>query len=221
MIPTEEKAAYLLRSFTMDDEQRAALVKRLGQAIDLADLWKAGKAFHTPPSGKTADTDLRQLAGALGKVREKLESIDPDVLSAINRPIIEGDIPLLDSIAAGSGRTDASQRIAEVLYGLSGRLLDHIATIHPAKGIGGKDDDFTRFLAIELATVYKFATGEKATRRTDWASGESYGPFLEFVSNVISTLALDLSPETIVKKASDPSTYSTPIRLHSALPVKH
>lgn len=223
MISDEEIATTLLQSFDLSDEKRGILVQRLALVISMSQSWKDGKAFMAPLSGKEARKQLDKLQKALNSVRSSVDEMDDRVFRAVNREWLPGDIPLLDYLAehSGGGRTDAPQRILEIFYELSERLSEQTGAIQPTKGKSGKDDTFTRFLATQLSYIFRHASGEQPARRTDWATGESYGPFLEFVSNVVLTLSLDLSPETIVKKTGDSSLYNTPISPHSPLSADH
>lgn len=219
---SEEIATDLLDRFNLADDRRAPLIKRLTNLVEATQAYKDGKAFQTPPGKTEANKQLNKLSGALSKVRSIMDNMNPVVFRAVNRSLYEGEIPLLDEASARAGhlRSNAPNDIAEVLYDLSGHLLDHIQTIKPAKAKPGPTDDFTRFLTSELATVYSYASQTKPTDRTDYSDGVAYGPFLEFVDAARQALSLDMSAEYLVDKAVDPVTCASSIAIISPLPIE-
>ena len=178
----EEIAAGILKAFDMPYENRAALDKRLAVTARDAQYYKDGKKFRNPPGKKKASEQRKQPNSALRKVSMKLEYMDDRVFRAVNCQLFEGDIPLLDSVQSRSsgGRTDAPQRIAEVLYELSERLSEHIETIRPAEGKGGRDDSFTRIVALELAYIFSTLTGRNRPAALTGEVMKPTGRFMTF-----------------------------------------
>jgi hypothetical protein len=195
-----EIAGDILQRFDVPGDRRVALVTRLANVIDLA---QDGGVFQRSPGGKRVDRQLTSLASALTRVRDSIEGLDPVTFRGVNRQLWEGDIPLLDE-KSGASRTAAPQRIAEVLYALAGAMLKHVESLPREKAVPGPSGDLARFLAAELSIVYYHATGAKPTKRTDWGSGCTYGPFHEFVTDVLEQAGI-YSPgaDHVVKLAGD------------------
>ncbi len=100
------------------DEHRTALVKRLAQVLDLADVQRKEKAFKPPPGITQTNRQIGPPCTALECVRDKTAQINH--AAAVNRPLREGDIP------------GASADNAETFHGVAGALLDHIDSLQQA-----------------------------------------------------------------------------------------
>jgi hypothetical protein len=218
----EDVASELLQCFEIDGDKRAPLLEHMTLIVQMVDAYKKGFAFQPLPSKTEVNKQLNQLSGALLRVRSIMDKMNKDVLTAINRSLYDGEIPLLDEACARAGhfKTPAHQGIGEIVYNLCGKLDSHMQNIDPQTTKPGSDDNFTRFLASGLAWVYRYATDTEPTARTDWGSGKAYGPFYDFVNSAKERLELDLSTEHLVRKVRDAATCDKPVTLFSSILTK-
>ena len=197
-------ASLISKQYDPDDERHAALSKRLAMVLS---TYANNRLFQAAPGKKETERQLKPLLTALDNVRAAIDKLDPVIFRKVNRPLYEGDIPILDAVAshAGGGRTDAPQDIADVLYDLAGALTTHITDIKNIPVVnskpGPKTDRRSMFLAQELAYIFKYATG-KDVSGTD---------FLSFVEQVIEGTEIYLSAEHISSLAS--KTVNAPITM--------
>lgn len=217
----EDIANELLERFDLGDDKRASILQHMTLIVQFVEGQKLGLVFRPLPSKTEVNRELKQLSTALVKVRSVMDKMNKDVLTAINRSLYEGEIPLLDEACARAGHFKASkhQGIGEIVYNLCGKLNNHMKNIEPPITKPGRDDSFTRFMALGLARVYRYATDTKPTARTDWGSGKAYGPFYDFVDTVNNRLQLNLSTEHLVSKALDPGASAEPIPFLSSIPA--
>ena len=211
-----EILADTLQENPIPDDSRVELVEQLAHFIDHVKSRETRtdlplKATQQPIGRSDAIKQLKQLAGALSKVITILDSMDYRVLNLVDRDLIKGDIQLLDiamkrGVQKRGGGARTSEGIASVVTALAHRLLDHVITVNPEPKKGGRDGAFMRYVATELATIYTKATGKPARRRTS-LDGQAYGPFYNFVRDVLEKLNIQLSEERVVRVANDPATW--------------
>ena len=93
-------ASELLERFDLVDDKCASLLPTMTMIVQGVEGHKLGIMFHPLPSKTQVNRELKQLSAALTKVKAVMDKMDKHVLTAINRPLYEGELPLLDDARA-------------------------------------------------------------------------------------------------------------------------
>lgn len=186
-------------------------------AFSIYDGFRTASAMQKIERGNVSPqkdiADLRTAVRHLRKAEAALCKIGWHAGVAL-RPVAE------KALAEGRGRrlmpivgaTDAPEIIRQQLTALAAELTDAFGRIDPTSEpvfdyldegfrTGRAAETAAYFTARECAAAFRELSGKRARRRTHWATGRSYGPFLNMVRAVFAALGIKASVEHAARRA--------------------
>lgn len=161
---------------------------------------------------KTADKDIEHLAKIVRDLRRVSKSLDKtglqgrsalydyanEIANPENPVYASVDIKGVPSVIAGK-IDEIADRIEDEANRIGPDTLSVSEILGGHKKLGRPIHITAQLVARRCKRVFEDLGDAPATRRSDWRTGKSYGPFLEFVEEVFKALGIEANAEAAIR----------------------